>query len=50
MGLCKDLFDRLPDSNFMVDIVILHGKYPLTPIERERLDFAVIDTQDIQVL
>lgn len=30
MGICKDLYDRLPDTRFVIDLDKFHGKYPIT--------------------
>ena len=47
MGICEQIHDNLPDRFFLVDSGRLHDKHALSYIERERLDFAYIDTQFI---
>ena len=47
MGLCEQIHDRMPTRYFLVDVDRWHNKYPLTQMDKERMDFAVIDVQKV---
>jgi hypothetical protein len=48
MGLCQQLYDNMPNESFMKDSGYYHCKYKLTPMENERLEFAVVDVSKIE--
>jgi len=47
MGLCNQIHDRMPTKYFLVDVHQWHNKYPLSPMDKERMEFAEVDVQKV---
>jgi hypothetical protein len=48
MGICSQLYDKPFQYGFMIDYNKKHGKYPFTPMENERLEFAIVDVAEVE--
>jgi hypothetical protein len=47
MGICNQIYDRMPTESFMQDSGYYHCKYKLTPLDNERLEFVFIDVKSV---